>query len=113
VSVSDTLGVALLVLGMMMQAGFTLVSFKLAFILVTLFLSGPVASHALARAALHDGQRPLLAGRDGKLRETDPVELFPELQGRLGHPLSSETNDPDTAAAVAAAPEREARPSNS
>lgn len=59
-SVGDSLGAYLLILGMMLQAGFTLVTLKLLFIAALLFFIGPVASHALAQAALAGGVEPLL-----------------------------------------------------
>lgn len=90
VSVSETLGVALLIFGMLLQAGFTLVAVKLIFILLVLFVTAPVSSHALARAALHDRKKPLLADETGKLKPSDPVDQFPELAERLSTPLSSE-----------------------
>jgi multicomponent Na+:H+ antiporter subunit G len=90
VSVSETLGVGLLVLGMLLQAGFTLVAVKLFIIMVVTMWTGAVATHALARAALHDGERPLLADETGALVRTDPVSLFPELGVRLAAALSSE-----------------------
>lgn len=96
VSVAETLGVALLIFGMLLQAGFTLVAVKLIFILLVLFVTAPVSSHALARAALHDGEKPLLAGKDGKLEPTDPVDQFPELAERLSTPLSSEAVEENT-----------------
>jgi len=89
-SVSETLGAGLLILGMLLQAGFTLVAVKLIFILLVLLATAPVATHALARAALHNGERPLLADREGRLTPTDPVALFPELTEHLGEPLVSE-----------------------
>ena len=89
-SVSETLGLLLLFFGMMLQAGFTLVLFKLLVILALLLVTAPLATHALTRAALHDGQRPLLE-RGGRLLPTDPVELFPELEERLRQPISSES----------------------
>ena len=52
VSVSETLGVGLMVLGMLLQAGFTLVAVKLIIILLVMWTTGAVATHALARAAL-------------------------------------------------------------
>lgn len=55
----DSLGAALILLGLMLQAGFSLVAVKLFFILAFLWLSGPAAVHALARAALHSGLRPV------------------------------------------------------
>jgi multicomponent Na+:H+ antiporter subunit G len=71
-SVTDTLGVGLLVLGMMLQAGFGLVSVKLVFLLALFFFSGPVVTHALAQACLHEGIKPLLA-EDRRGREGAPV----------------------------------------
>lgn len=91
ISVSETLGVGLFVLGMLLQAGVSLVAAKLIFIVLALWTSGAVAAHALARAALHDGEKPLLAGTDGRLTATDPTSLFPELGQRLAAPLTSET----------------------
>lgn len=57
-SVADTLGAGLLIAGMMLQAGPSLVTAKLVMILAILFFSSPVAGHALARAALAAGVRP-------------------------------------------------------
>ena len=58
-SVADTVGVGLILLGLILVSGLTLVSFKLAFLAAFLFLTGPVASHAVARAALDAGVKPL------------------------------------------------------
>jgi multicomponent Na+:H+ antiporter subunit G len=91
VSVSESLGVGLLILGMALQAGFTLVTVKLFIIMVVMMWTGSVATHALARAALHDGEKPVLADADGRLVPTDPVSLFPELGTRLAAPLVSES----------------------
>ncbi len=67
-SVIDTLGAALLVAGLMLQAGFSLVTLKLLFVLALFFFTGPVAAHALAQAALHQGVEPLLhEDRRGRL----------------------------------------------
>jgi monovalent cation/proton antiporter MnhG/PhaG subunit len=90
VSVSESLGVGLLILGMALQAGFTLITVKLLIILVVMMWTGAVATHALARAALHDGEKPLLVDESGALVPTDPVALFPELGVRLAAPISSE-----------------------
>lgn len=60
-SVCDTFGAGLLVLGMMLQAGVGLVTLKLIVILLLLVFTGPVATHALARAARHAGVEPRLA----------------------------------------------------
>jgi multicomponent Na+:H+ antiporter subunit G len=60
-SVIDTLGVGFLILGMGLQAGFTLVTLKLVFLLALFFFTGPVVTHALAQACLHEGVEPMLA----------------------------------------------------
>lgn len=60
-SIVDTLGAALILLGLVLQAGATLVAVKLGFIALLLFFASPTAAHALARAALARGLEPLLA----------------------------------------------------
>ena len=62
-SVIETLGAGLLLLGMMLQAGLTLISVKLLIIGVLLFFTSPTATHALARAAHLRGVEPKLAGQ--------------------------------------------------
>ena len=59
-SVTDTLGAGLLFIGMMFQAGFSLVTAKLVLILLFMLFTGPAAVHALAKAALHGELKPLL-----------------------------------------------------
>jgi len=60
-SVIDTLGVGFLILGMCLQAGLGLVTLKLVFLLALFFFTGPVVTHALAQACLHQGVNPQLA----------------------------------------------------
>ena len=75
-SVSDTFGVGLILLGLILVSGLTLVSVKLAFLAAFLFLTGPVATHAVARAALDAGVKPM--GADGKpIGETKDKEASP------------------------------------
>jgi len=59
-SIIDTLGAGLLIAGMMMQAGPSLITLKLLFILLLFLVTSPVATHALAQAALHAGEKPEL-----------------------------------------------------
>ena len=59
-SITDTLGVGFLILGMGLQAGFSLVTLKLLFLLALFFFTGPAVTHALAQACLHEGIKPLL-----------------------------------------------------
>ncbi len=58
VSVTDTAGVLFIALGLMLQAGFTQATVKLLLILLFLLFTGPAATHALAKAALHGGLVP-------------------------------------------------------
>ena len=67
-SVTDTLGAGLLLLGFMLQAGLSLVLLKLVFLFLLFFFISPVATHALANAALHYGIKPVLSeDRQGRL----------------------------------------------
>ena len=59
-SVTDTLGVGLVLAGLMLQAGLTLVTAKLVVIGILMFFTSPSSSHALARAAFLRGVEPLL-----------------------------------------------------
>ncbi len=63
-SVTDTLGVGLLLLGLMLQAGMTLIAVKLLFLGLLIFFASPTATHALAKAAFARGPAPLLARED-------------------------------------------------
>ena len=56
--ITDTLGAGLILLGLMLQAGWTLISVKLLLILIFLWFTGPIATHALSRAALLDPDNP-------------------------------------------------------
>jgi multicomponent Na+:H+ antiporter subunit G len=58
--VTDTLGAAMILLGLILQVGFDLIAVKLFIILLFLFFTSPTSSHATARAAMADGLRPLL-----------------------------------------------------
>jgi multicomponent Na+:H+ antiporter subunit G len=58
--VIDPFGVSLILVGLMLQAGFTLISAKLVILMLLLLFTSPVACHALGRAALHRGLKPLL-----------------------------------------------------
>ncbi len=58
----DTAGVAFYVLGMMLLAGFTLVTVKLALIGIFLIFTSPISGHAVAQVARRSGHHPI--GRD-------------------------------------------------
>lgn len=56
--VVDTGGALLILVGLMIQEGFTLVTVKLAIILFFLLFTSPTATYALARSASSSGQKP-------------------------------------------------------
>ena len=58
-SFTGTLGAMLVIFGIMLQAGFSLATIKLAAILLFLLLTSPTSSNALASAALLAGTRPM------------------------------------------------------
>jgi len=60
-SVIDSFGAPLILIGLILQAGFTLIAAKLLVLLVLLFFTSPVATHALGQAALHRRVEPMLA----------------------------------------------------
>lgn len=63
--ITDTLCAMFILLGLGLQAGWSIATFKLALIFVFLFFTSPTASHALANAAAHSGLKPRLIG-DGQ-----------------------------------------------
>ena len=60
-SVIDTLGSMLIVLGLILQAGVSLITIKLLLIIFFILFTTPTAAHALARAALHGNLKPVLS----------------------------------------------------
>jgi multicomponent Na+:H+ antiporter subunit G len=55
---TDTLCILLIIGGLILQAGLSILSIKLALILLFMLFTAPTASHALARAATVDGVKP-------------------------------------------------------
>ena len=64
VSVIDTLGIMLVMLGLGIQAGWSLVSAKLLLIVVFILFTSPAAAHAVAKAALHGRLQPVEYKKD-------------------------------------------------
>ena len=54
-SVTDTLGATLILLGLGLHAGLSLISVKLVFVLFLLYVTSPTATHALVKAAYSRG----------------------------------------------------------
>ena len=70
----DTAGAGFLILGMCLQAGASLVTLKLLFLLVLFFFGSPIVTHALAQACLHEKRhvRFRRVVRVRKLRRVNP-----------------------------------------
>lgn len=70
--IMDTLGALLVLGGLILLAGWSLAAAKLVFILAFLWMTSPTSTHALAKAAIHCGERPRLS-REGS--GTAPKEV--------------------------------------
>lgn len=64
VGVTDTLAAAMILIGLMLQSPDFFVFIKLVMILLMMLFINPAASHALAKAAFHNGLPPLLDLKD-------------------------------------------------
>ncbi len=58
--IGDTLALGALCGGMILQAGWTIVTIKLLLILLFMFFASPTTTHALAKAAIAGGLKPLI-----------------------------------------------------
>ena len=57
-SLIETLGTGFILLGLMFESGFSLITVKLIFIGLLILFTGPTATHALARGAILRGLDP-------------------------------------------------------
>ena len=62
--ITDTMGAGMVLGGLMLQAGHWTVVVKLVAILFFLLLTSPTSAHALSKAALARGIRPMLADEE-------------------------------------------------
>ena len=62
--ITDTLGSAFVLIGLMLQSGFSLNAAKLVMILIFLILTSPVATHAIAQAARQSGLEPQVVAEE-------------------------------------------------
>ena len=75
---TDTLGVELILLGLIIQSGFTQMSLKLLMVAFFLLLTSPTATHALSNAAYKAGLKPLR----GKYRVPETDEILSLKEGK-------------------------------
>ena len=69
--ITDTLGAALVLIGLMFQSADWTVAVKLLVILFFLYVTSPTAAHALIHAAYTSGHDPLLADDGPPVQEGD------------------------------------------
>lgn len=70
--ITDTMGAALILGGLLCQSPNWQVAVKLVMILAFLLISSPTSSHALARAALANGLEPRLDQRETEAASSTP-----------------------------------------
>lgn len=66
--VTETLAAPLLLLGLALQMEWSLELVKVFMILILVLATNPTATHAMAKATLHGGQRPLVFDNDKPTR---------------------------------------------
>ena len=62
--VTETLAAPLLLVGLMLQMELSLDTVKVIMILLVVLATNPTATHAMAKATLHGGLRPLVLDKD-------------------------------------------------
>lgn len=65
-SLIETSGAGFILLGLLLQAGISLIAAKLLMIALLILFASPTASHALARAALLRGIKPMIGTTAGE-----------------------------------------------
>ena len=70
--VAETLCPLLIVTGLALQSGISLLTLKLVLILLFLLFTAPTATHAVARAALVDGVEPEVTDDDSEPTQGEP-----------------------------------------
>jgi multicomponent Na+:H+ antiporter subunit G len=71
--ITDTGATFLILVGLMLQAGLSLITVKLLFILIFLFFTAPTATHALAHAAYTGGIKPKSVRDEAPLKDEAPT----------------------------------------
>ena len=65
--ITDTMGAGLILAGLMVQAGMSLLALKLFMVFWFLYVSSPTSAHALAKAAREFGLQPWRKDQDGSV----------------------------------------------
>lgn len=70
--ITDTMTAGSILVGLMLQAGYSQVTVKLVLILVFMIFTSPTATHALIHAAHASGLKPVLADAEPASAEHEP-----------------------------------------
>lgn len=69
-SVTESLAAPLLIIGIILDTGFTLDAGKLILIIVIMVVANPTITHALCRAAVHGGHSPEMETKNTQEKES-------------------------------------------
>lgn len=75
-SVTESLAAPLLIIGIMLDTGFTLDSAKLVLIIIIMVVSNPTITHALCRAAAHGGNAPEIETKSTQKNQSETKTEF-------------------------------------
>lgn len=93
-SLTDTLCAMLIISGLALQAGWSLVTLKLLFILLLLWYSSPAAGYALVKAAHHTKLKPFVSDDDDSI--DNDVDIPDNVEtGKLDKQKESDHRIPD------------------
>lgn len=78
-SVTESLAATLLIIGIILDTGFTLDSAKLMLLILIMIAVNPTITHALSRAASHGGNTPEVASQ---INQKNQLETETEVSGK-------------------------------
>ncbi len=78
--ITDTLGAGMILCGLMVQSSSTLVTIKLVLILFFTFFTSPTSTHALVKAALFSGVRPVVSKKGSGRKSLTPARALNEAE---------------------------------
>ncbi len=93
--ITDTLGAGMILGGLMVQSSSTLVTIKLVLILFFTFFTSPTSTHALVKAALFSGVRPVVSKEGSGRKSLTPARTLNKT-AKEASPAPSQTAPSET-----------------
>jgi len=90
--ITDTLGAGMILCGLMVQSDSGLITAKLVMILFFIFITSPASTHALVKAALFSGVRPVVSDGDARPTELTPAKASPETSANAAPTTKGDTS---------------------